>query len=420
MNKSSDIVQLTPNSHHHFYGYYDGQPWGKGPMYSDYLLCHRVDLVNRLPAINEYATLLIVRDDGSFENKPIGKSYAWNFQLGSMVQWLPQHIDFVIYNDRENEIFCTKIGDINGRTHQIVEKSFSVVDVKARFAYGVNYSRLAHVRPDYGYFGVVDPTVDQSCPSDDGIWRLDLAAGKYELLLDLESLVKKLELTKKTYYWINHIAISPRSQYLSFLLRDKNEYSNITTRLVIFDLYHQSLEVLYKGMVSHYIWYDNNEVLAWCGKRELFKTNMNTTNGKRRLFKLRQIIERGARTAYRTLGKPSKLKSRIINDRLRIISTDGGSGRELGGILQEDSHFTITRDKKRILGDTYPDRRNIQKLFVIDIEQKRYIDKWSFAYPLQLADDVRCDLHPRWSRDEKNVCVDSVRNGTRQMYKITI
>lgn len=37
-----------------------------------------------------------------------------------------------------------------------------------------------------------------------------------------------------------------------------------------------------------------------------------------------------------------------------------------------------------------------------------------------LGGDMRCDLHPRWSRDGKYICVDCSMGGDRQMYLVDV
>ena len=34
--------------------------------------------------------------------------------------------------------------------------------------------------------------------------------------------------------------------------------------------------------------------------------------------------------------------------------------------------------------------------------------------------EIRCDLHPRWDRSGRRVCIDSVHDGSRQMYVLDI
>jgi len=33
---------------------------------------------------------------------------------------------------------------------------------------------------------------------------------------------------------------------------------------------------------------------------------------------------------------------------------------------------------------------------------------------------LRCDLHPRWSRDSKKVSIDSAHEGSRQIYVLDV
>ena len=40
--------------------------------------------------------------------------------------------------------------------------------------------------------------------------------------------------------------------------------------------------------------------------------------------------------------------------------------------------------------------------------------------PEPFRGEIRCDPHPRWSWDEKQICFDSVHEGSRQVYVVDV
>jgi hypothetical protein len=60
----------------------------------------------------------------------------------------------------------------------------------------------------------------------------------------------------------------------------------------------------------------------------------------------------------------------------------------------------------------------MRTLILFHLASGRRIDIGRFYAPPELQGPVRCDLHPRWSRDGKMICFDSAHEGTRQVYVI--
>jgi Tol biopolymer transport system component len=92
------------------------------------------------------------------------------------------------------------------------------------------------------------------------------------------------------------------------------------------------------------------------------------------------------------------------------------------GILTENGHMTFSPVNKRwLLSDTYPDSQTHERiLFLFDVERQVRHDLGSFYADPNLKKENRCDLHPRWSRDGRQVCIDSVHESERQMYVIDV
>ena len=91
-------------------------------------------------------------------------------------------------------------------------------------------------------------------------------------------------------------------------------------------------------------------------------------------------------------------------------------------VLVENGHMTFSPVSTRwMLSDTYPDDQTHERfLFLFDMQTGERRNLGSFYATPALSKENRCDLHPRWSRDGRQVCIDSVHEGQRQMYLLDV
>ena len=85
------VRRVSPNDGHYFFGYYDKSPWSPD---GSRLLMHR-QTKNRDPHVE---IALLSEPDSTW--RPLGESHAWNYQQGSMTQWLPRSDgNMLLFND---------------------------------------------------------------------------------------------------------------------------------------------------------------------------------------------------------------------------------------------------------------------------------------------------------------------------------
>ena len=70
---------------------------------------------------------------------------------------------------------------------------------------------------------------------------------------------------------------------------------------------------------------------------------------------------------------------------------------------------------------SFPDpERSERTLILYRPETGVRVDVGRFYSAPQIGGEIRCDLHPRWSRDGKQVCIDSIHEGERQVYVVDV
>lgn len=372
-----DILQpVTFGPKHHFFGYYDKSPWNAS---GNRLLAHEVDFNDRPPTAEDSVAIGVVRLDDGNRFQPLGRTHAWNWQQGAMPQWHPAAPErLFFYNDRREGRFVGVLKNTEGGEERVYERPIYAVAPDGKHALSLNFARLHTHRPGYGYAGVSDPWADVRCPDDDGIHLVDLDSGKSRLVVSLAQLAQHqpCDNMRDVHHWVNHIQISRGGRRFAFFHLWRAGSNGWGVRLYTATLDGSELRCLLDaGMISHYDWMDDHRILVWAREPQ-------------------------------------------VGDRFLLCDDDDGSRRVIGeGVLTEDGHCTFSPDRKWVLNDTYPDRYDMRTLMLFRWEDQKRIDLARLYSPkAKWWGEIRCDLHPRWSRDGKRVCIDSVHEGSRQMY----
>lgn len=97
----------------------------------------------------------------------------------------------------------------------------------------------------------------------------------------------------------------------------------------------------------------------------------------------------------------------------------GPIGRYSKGRLSTDGHPSFTSDGRFMLTDTYADRDGNRHLLLYDTRSEKLYELGRFYSPFNNC-GYRCDLHPRFSRDEQSVIIDTAHSGKHQVLMLEI
>ena len=103
MSDYPPIRAITRGPKYHWFGYYD--KWQIDPS-GRYALGMAVDFEHRSPSANDMIGLGIVDMEDGDTWSEFGRTRAWCWQQGCMLQWIPNSDTEVIFNDREGGCVC--------------------------------------------------------------------------------------------------------------------------------------------------------------------------------------------------------------------------------------------------------------------------------------------------------------------------
>lgn len=351
-----------------FFGYYDKSPW---KVEQEGFLCHQVV---------EDGTAKVLVADGNLAGE-WGRTPAWSWQQGAMAQWVRHGGDtFIVYNGVADGKLVSHWRSVTNKDTVTVDWPVQAVAPAGDYFVSLNYRRLQAYRPDYGYAVPVSNFSADMDDERDGLWGVERESGAAELLVSLARLREMTpDAAAADAHKVNHVMFSPSGERFIFVYRWFGSEGK-KSRLYLYERTSGALELLLDhGMVSHYCWRDESEIIAYARGPEgdgYYRVNVDT----------------------------------------------GDVARFADGKLDRygDGHPSMSPCGNFLVTDTYPDRRRQQHLLIYSFREGRVLEVGRFLLPLSFDGVSRVDLHPRWSPDSYYLSIDSGHSGVRETYVIDV
>jgi hypothetical protein len=343
---------LTVGPRHHFFASANC-PWDET---NRDVLAMETAFADRMPTEKDSLSLGLI-PFGTKRFEAFDKSYAWNWQQGAMLQWLPQSGRKVIYNQRAHNRLISVIRDLDNNQIRTLPLPVHAVSPLGDYALSLH---------------------------NQGIYRLDLKSSAWELIFSLQPVaaLQRASSGEDASHSFHHIQINSDASRCAFLhrwqpIKEREETSY--NRLITLNPDGSEPFVPFDGKVSwHYGWVSESQIIAEVKDLAMEEDTF------------------------------------LFEDRSQQRQTIGID------ILDADKGITLSPNRKWILSETALDKDNFRTVLLWQWPDGLRIDVAKFYSPPELNGSLRCGLHPRWSRDGRKICIDSPHTGTRQIYVLDV
>ena len=407
------IRRAGDGSGHHFFGYYNKSTWD---LSSRFLLTNRVsmmtgDLSGKEPADVGYFEL--DREDTFVK---IGETTTWNWQMGCQLQWLEADgKKEIIYNVRSADSvgpypdFGACVFDVDTGENRILPLPVYVVAPNGEYALCVDYSRFQVTHRTIGYSATKNEPSLELAPADDGIWQMDLASGNARLLISLQQLRNHQPLPSMdlAIHWVTHLEVAPNSSRFLFIHRWTERVEDETCFL------HRLYTTASDGSDLRLLECTDHPLPQLAA--DFDADSVGTFDYEKSEYQISHPMWKDSSSVILWGPHEGSIHYHLYDDGTGAAEIVGGD------TLLENGHMTYSRDGRWILTDTYPDTKtNVRLLLLYNVVSDHCYSIGEFYTPPDLGKHNRCDLHPRFSRDDQFVTIDSVHEGSRQQYIIDV
>ena len=407
--------QVGDGQHHYFFGYYNKSNWDRSDRYL---------LAQQVPYKDVRLTPECEAEIGYFDLERgqqfcrVGTTRSWNWQMGSQLQWLDGASGpSLIYNERRDDQdgpysgFGSAVVDVSTGVRRSLPLPIYVVAPDSRYAICVDYRRLYITHQTIGYSEHGGPFELPLAPVDDGLHVMDLASGESRLVLSYRQLrdFHPRASMDKAIHWVSHIEINPASSRVLFLHRWTERVEDETCFL------HRLLTMNPDGSSLRLLECSDHPLPQL---QDNFDPNaVGTFDYEKSEYQISHPLWRNDHQIVVWGPHAGQIHYHLYDD------ADAGEVQVIGeNVLTENGHMSFSPvDTRWLLSDTYPDAGTHERiLFLYDMQTGQRHDIGSFRADPALSKENRCDLHPRWRRDGRAVCIDSVHGDGRHMYLVDV
>lgn len=415
----------TPDQHNSWFGYYNYDPLSRDHTK---LLCQRTSQ-DACRITKDMFIEIGYYDINTGVWNGLAESDSYNWPQGCMLQWIPNKNNEVIFNTSKNNHHIARIVNIDNRNTRDINWSIYGITPDGKKSITIDMDR-AHWTRGYHYESVQRTELDVPVLSGDGIFEIDLENNTRRLIIPIDNIINTDydDSFKNAKHWVEHIMINRSGTRFCFLHRFSpiDNVLNYTTRLFISNIDGSDVRIVSGWRDfdwSHFGWdgddafsiYTYERAQRYCGivKESNQCKDKNTKSFKQILLSLvpksikkeLKILIRGQRTYYQyyTINEGGVILSDVY--KLRDFDIDG--------------HQNYTTNNGYMIADTYPDTNQYQRIIIYNKEKKKSLIVGRIYAGLHKKYGS-CDLHPKLSRDNQYMMVDTAFDGHHHMLMFKI
>ncbi|MGB6974482.1 MAG: hypothetical protein WBD67_07355 [Terracidiphilus sp.] len=345
------------------------------------------------------------------EIRVVDSTSAWNFQQGARLQWVPGQESTLVFNAIKDGKVVSVFRNIATGARRVLPGAIYAFSPDGKTSIAPNFTTLAHRWMAYGYMPLREQPLMRD-ENEDGLWQLDVVTGRERLFLSTRRTAEfdAVGHADPSSHFLCHASYSPDGERLVFLHRFFSADGGLFTRMIATDREARKMTLLAQEKVSHFDWLDSETLMVWARF-----TGGGLAQARSRGLLSSPLVKPLLGIARKFTGR---WKKKLLSESYyRIPIRDPKTRTRYGWpSLDADGHPMVARTHGWIVTDFYPNRKNQLPTILYHSERGTRVDAQVFLHrPRSEDSDVKCDLHPRWDRTERQVAVDTCEKGRRQV-----